>query len=452
MNTPLASVELVALVRTFSCARLPPDVLQLAKQCVLDWLGVTRAGMREPVVSIVCRQLACADAAGEVTLLGPESRTRRGSLLTAALVHGTAAHALDYDDTNWTLQGHPTAPVLSGLFSLAEREGASGAALLAALVAGIELESRLGSWLNPSHYERGFHATATLGSFGAAAAACHLLGLSEQAWLHALGLAASQAAGLKSAFGSMAKPLQVGRAAQTGVMAALLAAGGVTSHPAGLEGPQGFAVTHAQPSLDASVMLDDRERFYIRTTLFKYHAACHLTHGLIEALLRLASAHAVRAERVARVRAYVDPVCFGVCNVPRPSSGMEAKFSLRAVAAMVLLGDDTSDPESFSDARAARPELAAWLERIEVIGEAQPATRARVELVLHDGSTLSDAVDVGIANPDLADQGRRLASKFDRLSGLTPRRSRAVRDWIDALEQARSLAPLIELINDKGNG
>jgi 2-methylcitrate dehydratase PrpD len=445
MNAPLASAGLVALSRRIEVTRLPPDVVRLAKHCVLDWLGVTRAGLREPVVSIVLQQLASADSAGEATLLDDRCPARRTSLLTAALVHGTAAHVLDYDDSNWTLQGHPTAPVLSGLFSLAEREGASGGALLAALVAGIELESRLGSWLNPSHYERGFHATATLGSFGAAAAACHLLGLSELGWLHALGLAASQAAGLKSAFGSMAKPLQVGRAAQTGVMAALLAAGGVTSNPYGLECAQGFAPTHADAALDASVMLAEPDRFYIRMTLFKYHAACHLTHGAIEALLQLAREHGPLAERVAHVRVYVDPICFGVCNIARPSSGMEAKFSLRAVVAMVLLGDDTSDPESFSDARAARPALAAWLDRIEVLGEAQSATRARVLLSLHDGATLSAAVDVGVPNPDLADQGRRLAAKFDRLAGLPPLRARALRDAVDTLEHASSLQPLLEL-------
>src|SRR5262249_45966409 len=151
----------------------------------------------------------------------------------------------DFDDTHTAMNGHPSAPVLPALLALAETGTASGERLLPALVAGVELECRLATALGPRHYAVGFHSTGPLGAFGAAAACAHLLDLDEEQWTHALGLAGTQAAGLKSGFGTMAKPLHAGRAASTGLLAALLACGGFTANPTVIEAPQGFAATHA---------------------------------------------------------------------------------------------------------------------------------------------------------------------------------------------------------------
>ncbi len=166
--------------------------------------------------------------------------------LAAALVNGSASHALDFDDVNMAMPGHPSVAILPGLLALAEERGASGAEILAAFVAGYELQCRLGRTIAPGHYDGlGFHATATVGSFGAAAACAHLLGLDAAATATALGIAATQAAGLKSMFGTMCKPLHAGKAASNGLLAAKLASRGFTSRADALECAQGFARTHS---------------------------------------------------------------------------------------------------------------------------------------------------------------------------------------------------------------
>jgi 2-methylcitrate dehydratase PrpD len=359
-------------------------------------------------------------------------------------VNGTAAHALDYDDTHWGLQGHPTAPVLSALFGLAERQHATGPQLLAALVAGIDVECRLGRWLNPSHYARGFHATATLGTFGAAAAAAHLLGLPEAVWRNAFGLAGTMAAGLKSAFGTHAKPLQVGRAAEAGLSAALLAAGGCSANPNVLEDRQGFAVTHA----DAAAELDaEPDAWPIRGTLFKYHAACYLTHASIDALRALQAAHAFAVSDVRQVRLTVDATCLDVCNIERPRTGLEAKFSLRATAAMALLGHATHDPRTFDDACVQAPELLALLERVQVSTAPLPATCSIAHVELHDGRELQLERDAGVPDSDLARQERRLCEKLERLLPLPAAGRAALRDAVLELERSSDVCALAELAN-----
>jgi len=420
---------------------MPADVRWVSKHCLLDWLGVTLAGANEPVTRIVFEQVCRTDRADEATLLGFGQRT---SALGAALLHGTAAHALDYDDTHWGLQGHPTAPVLGALWGLAERERASGAALLSAFVAGVEVECQLGRWLNPHHYARGFHATGTLGTFGATAAAAHLLGLDETLWLHAFGLAGTQAAGLKSAFGTMAKPLHAGRAAQTGLLSALLAGGGLSAHPSILDADQGFFATHAGPQLTAAE--SEQQRFAVLDTLFKYHAACHLTHATIDGVVELLTQHGLDPDQLTQLELAVDETCRGVCNIERPETGTQAKFSLKATAALALLGDATADPRTFSDERARSPELVHWLERVHVRFEPMPATRSVLSAQLRDGRVLHTVRDSGMPERDLERQTRRLREKFERLAPLSASTARAVVECVWAIDEQPTQLELLALL------
>jgi 2-methylcitrate dehydratase PrpD len=309
------------------------------------------------------------------------------------------------------------------LWGLAERERASGAALIGAFVAGVEVECQLGRWLNPEHYARGFHATGTLGTFGAAAAAAHLLGLPEPLWLHAFGLAGTQAAGLKSAFGSMAKPLHAGRAAQTGLMSALLASGGFLAHPSILEADQGFFATHAGPRLMAAEVQPDG--FALRDTLFKYHAACHLTHATIDGVRELMTRQHMVPDELASLEIVVDETCRGVCNIERPETGMQTKFS---------------------DRRAHSPELQRWLERVHVRFEPMPATRSELHAQLHDGRVLTTTSDSGIPERDLERQAQRLREKFARLAPLSAATAHAVVEWVWKLEEQPNLTELLGLI------
>src|SRR5262249_45670902 len=207
---------------------LPEEAREAGRQCLLDFLGCALAGAAEPSVEILVATVVRSEGSREAALIG---RRERASRLTAALVNGTAGHALDFDDTHTAMNGHPSVPVLPALLALADTEDADGRRFLTALVAGIELECRLGALLGGRHYEIGFHSTGTVGTFGAAAACAHLLGLDEAGWLRAIGIAGSEAAGLKAAFGTMAKPLHAGRAASAGGPAPVLPPGGVPPPP-----------------------------------------------------------------------------------------------------------------------------------------------------------------------------------------------------------------------------
>src|SRR5438034_4968848 len=247
---------------------------------------------------------------------------------------------------------------------------------------------------------------------GAAPAGARLLDLDEARWLHAMGIAGTQAAGLKSAFGSMAKPLHAGRAAETGLLAALLARGGFTASPSVLEAPQGFAATHAGGEPTSAALERWTGRFLVRDTLFKYHAACYLTHAAIEAAGTLCRRHAVDPDRIRRVELRVDPSVLGVCNVAAPRTGLEGKFSLRATTAMALLGHDTADPGTFTDARMADPALVRLRDPVSVIPVPGTGPTRTTVIVEAEGGRCEAAADTGVPATDVGAQRERLTGKF----------------------------------------
>jgi len=318
----------------------PPAVVRWARHSLIDWMGCAVAGSGDPLVGILVDELAPGEV-GEAGLLGRRART---GAHTAALINGAASHALDFDDTNMAMGGHPSVPVLPAVLALGERVDASGEDLLRALVAGMETQARVGLVVNPGHYAAGFHTTATVGTFGAAAACGRLLGLDVDQRLHSLGIAGTQAAGLKAVFGTMCKPLHAGKAAANGLLAATLAARGFTSATDIVETTQGFAATHAAGDGADERLAAARDRWFTAETLYKVHAACHLTHAAIEAAGRLRT-----GEPIERVDVQVHPMCIGVCDIDMPRTGLEGKFSLRATVAMALLGWDTTDPATFTE-------------------------------------------------------------------------------------------------------
>jgi 2-methylcitrate dehydratase PrpD len=268
--------------------------------------------------------------------------------------------------------------------------------------------------MGPSHYARGWHATATLGTFGAAVAAARLLGVEGERLLHAFGLAGTQAAGLKSVFGTMSKPLHPGKAAANGLLAARLAARGFTSDTDVLASPQGFADTQSGgPSAEAA--LAPREAPFVIDALFKYHAACYLTHDAIEAANQLRAEAQIAPDDVAAVRVKVPPGHLGVCNIPAPATGLECKFSLRMTTALALAGEDTFQEALFSDATARRADLVALRDRIEV-DPTQSGRGCVVTVTLRDGRSVSRTGDVSQPMRDLAAQQEKLERKFRHLA------------------------------------
>jgi 2-methylcitrate dehydratase PrpD len=246
---------------------LPALARELARQCVLDYLGVALAGAGDELVRLLLDELAEVGGAPQASVIGHEGRL---PALSAALVNGAAGHALDYDDVNMAMPGHPSVAILPGLLALAELRRSSGREVITAFVAGYETACRIGMALSPGHYNLGFHSTGTIGSFGAAAACARLLGRDADATAIALGIAGTQAAGLKSQFGTMCKPFHAGKAAQNGLLAARLAARGFTSRDDIIECVQGFAPAHGPDFSPEAALATPEAGLHLFANLFKY--------------------------------------------------------------------------------------------------------------------------------------------------------------------------------------
>jgi 2-methylcitrate dehydratase PrpD len=424
---------------------LPENVRELARQCVLDYLGVGLAGADDPLARILLDDANEAGGAPQAAVIGHGARL---PVLSAALVNGAIAHALDYDDVNLAMPGHPSVAILPALLALAEERRASGKAVIAAFVAGYETCCRIGMALRPGHYTRGFHATGTVGAFGAAAACAHLLGLDAEATARALGIAGTQSAGLKSQFGTMCKPFHAGKAAQNGLLAARLAARGFSSRPDLIECSQGFAATHAPDFFPEKALAEPRHGFHIFNNLFKYHAACYMTHAPIECGRQLREQFGAAPAEIAAIALKLHSATDRVCNIPAPTDGLEAKFSLRQTVAMALAGVDTASLGAYSVATATDPALVALRERVSLdFREDFPEAGAEIEVELKDGRKASATFDAGIPNADIADQGARLAEKFDALAVpvVGGARARELRETVAGLDGLKDAGVLTKL-------
>lgn len=408
------SHTLAERARGLTYANIPSEVRSWARQCVLDYLACTLAGSQDELSAILLAELAEQGGTQAATIVGHGVRL---PVASAALVNGASSHALDFDDVNLAMPGHPSVAILPALLALAEERGCSGADVLTAFVAGYELQCRVGRMIAPGHYDvLGFHSTATIGSFGSAAACAHLLGLDAQRFVTALGVAGTQAAGLKSMFGTMCKPLHAGKAAYHGLLAAKLASRGFTSRMDILECAQGFARTHSPDFHPERALETPPGDWYIRSNLFKYHAACYMTHAPIEAARKLRAQHGVMPDRVERVRLRLDEASDRICNIPKPRTGLEAKFSLRLATAMGLAGIDTGRLSTYSAEIAANPVLVDLRDKVECeFRRDMPNTLAELELLLTDGTCISARHDSGVPATDVAAQGERLKEKFTSL-------------------------------------
>src|SRR5271163_3157058 len=328
---------------------LPAPVRELSRQCVLDYLGCAVAGAADQLVGMLLDEMAEAGGTAQASVIGHRLQL---PALAAALVNGAAGHALDYDDVNLAMPGHPSVAILPGLLALAELKGSSGREVITAFVAGYETACRIGMALQPGHYAVGFHSTGTTGSFGAAAACARLLGLDAEATAVALGIAGTQAAGLKSQFGTMCKPFHAGKAAQNGLLAARLAQRGFSSRTDIVECVQGFASTHGPDFAPDAALATPEAGLHLFANLFKYHAACYLTHAPIECARRLREQHRLTHEAVAGITLRLDASCERVCNIPAPVDGLQSKFSLRQTVAMALAGVDTASLGAYSAGNA----------------------------------------------------------------------------------------------------
>jgi 2-methylcitrate dehydratase PrpD len=432
---------------------LPAEAVQWAKVGILDTVGVTVAGSMEPAARIL--RHAISPGAGASVVFGSDART---GALDAALINGTAAHALDFDDCNNTLGGHPSAPILPALFALADERPIDGRAVITAYVAGFETECKLALGVNFHHYSKGWHATATLGVHGAAAAACHLLRLDAARTATALAIASSLASGIKANFGTMTKPLHVGHCARNGLVAARLAAEDFTANAGAFEHNQGFLdVFNGPGTYDvARILAQWGAPFDVVAPgiAIKQYPCCGSTHPALDVVLDLVRRHDLRADAVARIDCWTHARRLEHTNRPDPQSGLEAKFSVQYCLARALT-DRAIRIEHFAGDAVRDPAVRAILPRVHAAAydttqfPADQHFGAEVKVTTRDGQVLSGKVEEALgrtsANPLPAE---RLREKFENCvaRALPGSHAAALADMIERLETVSDMRALSALL------
>ncbi len=402
-DAPPLLAQLAAKIEAFGPDLATGVALERAKAGIIDTIAVTLAGMSEPCSQILLKTEGLAAAGGPCLIFGSKRRT---GPLDAAMINGTASHALDYDDFSGVFGGHQSVPLVAPLIALAEARGLSGRALLLAYLVGVETEIRLARAVFYHHYDKGWHPTATLGTIGGAAAAAHLLGLDRQRLTMALAIAPSLASGLKANFGTMSKPLQVGQCARNGLLAALLAEGGFDANAAVLEHHQGFFEVYNGPGQYQSERLlenwADPLEIEAPSIALKQFPCCGSTHPAITLMLELKQAEDFSADDVSAIEILPHGRRLRHTDTPWPTTGLEAKFSVQYVVARALL-DGAVRLKDFDAERWREPAVERLLALI----------RARAHPDLADDGPEQWGTEVRVI---LAD-GRKLGRRVDNLIG-----------------------------------
>lgn len=411
------------------CAEAPRDwpagSLDGARRAFVDTLAVIIAGRDQPC-TVGTRAAVAEWGSGPCHVIGGAPQAAPW----AALVNGTSAHALDYDDVLDPALSHPSAALVPAILALAEAKGSSGAEALDAFLVGFEVLARLGEALNLEHYRRGWHTTLSIGSMGVAAACGRLMGLDAQKMAMAISLATSMAGGSKRQFGSMAKPLHAGLAAKNGIVAAQLAASGVTGIEEPLQGRWGYIELMAGDGvlgLDAAIeKIGAPDAMTQYGAWQKFYPCCASTHRPVEALLSLG----LPVGEIASIRAEVSEVAAANLRYRVPRDPNEARFSLPYCMAAALT-EGTLTKGSFALEAIARPELRPLMELVEMavdpeLSADRPITesfeRGTVTVTLRDGSQHRAAVLDPRGHPKAPLSDADLAEKFhDCAKGiLTP--------------------------------
>jgi len=366
-------------------ASLPAEARARARLSLFDWSVVARAGASQPLSGVIRKLVLVEAGRSEATVVG--SAGKRVPARAAALANGTISHALDYDDTHFGHIGHLSVGVLPAALAVAERQDLPAICVIEAFLLGAEAACRIGMVLGRRHYELGFHQTATAGAFGATIAAGRLLGLQRDQLRNALSLVATRASGLKSQFGTMGKPYNAGIAASNGVEAALLASYGFISCDDGIAGSQGFLLTHSDDVCEARGWAElPPDRFVFEDNSYKLHACCHGTHAMLNALRELLGGRTFAPAEIAQIQVRTNPRWLNVCDIKRPRTGLEVKFSYAMLAAMALRGIDTASDRSFADTLCVDRVLLDLAERVTVDGDpALSDTATRVMLTFAGG-------------------------------------------------------------------
>jgi 2-methylcitrate dehydratase PrpD len=388
---------------------IPADVRAEAKRAILNYLGCALGGSVAPALDTAIEVLAPFSGPANATVLG---RSETFDELNAALLNGIGSHVHEYDDTLPQNYIHPSVPVASALFAYASAHPVSGRDFVHAFVLGFEVESRIGDAVYPAHYEAGWHITSTTGVFGAAAATARLLGLSTRQTIWAFGLAATQAAGIREMFGSMAKSFQPGRAAQNGLTAARFAAADFTAGEHALEGPRGFApVTAREYDLDR-IGEGLGTEFALRANAYKPYACGLVVHPTIDGCSQIRERDRPDPMRIESISLRVAPLVLDLCNKRELERALQSKYSIYHAAA-IGLARGKGGIQEFTEEAVADPVLSRLRDRVSVTADAA-VTEDQVDIAvrLDDGTTHSLFVEQSLGNIHRPLGNEQLEAKF----------------------------------------
>jgi 2-methylcitrate dehydratase PrpD len=421
---------------------LPKQVRDESARTLLNWVGSALGGSRHETVDIAIAAVAPFAGPPQASVLG---RRERMDVMNAALMNGISSHIHDFDDTHLKTVIHPAGPVASAILALAEFQPVSGRDFMHALVLGVETECRIGNAVYPAHYDRGWHITGTAGVFGAAVAAGHLLKLTEQQMVWAIGLAAVQPVGLREMFGSMTKSFHPGRAAQNGLMAAFLASRNYTSSDAGLEAKSGWANVVSTEQKYGEITNELGTRYETALNSYKPFACGIVIHPTIDACIQLRKEYALRADMIERINLRVHPLVLELTGKKAPQTGLDGKFSVYFAAAVAIVRGGGGVAE-FSDATVKDPAIVALQDRVTAtIDPSIHQDQVRALVTLRDGRRIEKYIEHAVGSIDRPMTNTDLEAKFlGNATGVLPAdRARALIDlcWrAETLPRAAAIA------------
>lgn len=446
----------------------PTDAIEIGKRCIIDGLAVMLAGTVQPAGRIVSEYAEASDSRPEATAFGPQPLATTAAL--AALINGTAGHALDWDDTQlatsadriFGLLTHPTIPPLVAALAVGERENVSGRAFLEAFLTGFEVECKIAEAISPAHYKQGFHSSGTIGTFGAAVATAKLLGLGDDQVAHMLAIAASSASGIRVNFGSMTKPLHVGRAAQNGVVAAELAARGFTGGHDALDPPWGFfrAFSHGEGFDEDRIVgcLGDPHTIVSPGVSIKPYPCGVLGHPTMDAMRRLVIDNDVDPDKIVAIRVRAGSNILNPLRYDIATNELEAKFCPAFMVSAIALRRKAGIAE-FNDEFVQSAPVQALMRKVERVLDPEiealgwEQIRSTVEVDLADGRTLAQPADARYrGGPDLPFTRDELFEKFSDCASLLFESAGIERifETVESVESLPSIRDLVAVLKPAG--
>jgi 2-methylcitrate dehydratase PrpD len=427
---------LATFITSFDGAKIPEPVRAIAVRSLVNWAGCALGGARHPALLNAMTAMRPFIGAPQASVIG---RNDRVDALNAALFNGIGSHVLDFDDTHMATLVHPSGPVLSALLALAEYHPIDGNTFVEAIVFGIEVECRIALGVCPAHYDIGWHVTGTVGGFGAAAAVGRALKLDAKQMAWALGIAATQAAGLREVFGTMCKSLHPGRAAQSGLSAALMAQAGFTSSLRAIEAPRGFAHVLSTEQHFEKMTKGLGTVWHTLENSFKPYACGLVIHPIIDGCLTLRQQHQFSSDDVKQIDLKVHPLVLELTGKSAPTTGLEGKFSVQHSAAIVT-HEGKSQARQYSDAAVQDPAVTKLRSKVQVAIE--PGLRvdeAKVTVVLNDGRVLHHHVVHALGSIERPMNDAQVDAKFMDLAStiMTPEQATQALAACRAVGQAK---------------